>query len=102
MKGARVATSSWIWLLIHPDEYSEGRNNASSRVGARDPWFLEIVDTLSEGVKSRQEGDQNHAIGQGGLRINLRKDCWHPHSTHKGGGNALLFLAHLRRCNAVS
>src|SRR5215213_6895306 len=65
-------------------------------------WPLEIVDTLSEGVKWRQEGDQNHAAGQGGLRINLRKGCWHQHSTHKGRRNALLFVAHLRSCNAVS
>src|SRR3954453_20890809 len=64
-------------------------------------WLLEIGDTL-ESVEWHQEGDQNHAVGQGGLRINLRKGGWHQHSTHKGRWNALLFVAHLRSCNAVS
>src|SRR5215208_2787988 len=57
---------------------------------------------LSEGVKWRQEGDENHAVDQGGLSINLRKGCWHQHSTHKDGWNALLLAAHLRSYNAVS
>src|SRR4051795_2046837 len=58
-------------------------------------WLLDIVDTLSEGVKWRQEGHQNHAVDQGGLSINLRKGCWQQHSTHKGGWNTLLLVAHL-------
>src|SRR3954469_8582762 len=65
-------------------------------------WLLEIVDVLIEGVKWRQEGDENHAVGQGGLSINFRKGCWHQHSTHKGGWNALSLVAHLRNCNAAS
>src|SRR5215217_277268 len=64
-------------------------------------WLLEIGDAL-ESVEWHQEGDQNHAVGQGGLPINLRKGGWHQHSTHKGRRNALLFVAHLRSCNAVS
>jgi len=46
-------------------------------------WLLEIGDAL-ESVKWHQGGDQNHAVGQGGLRINLRTGGWHQHSTHKG------------------
>jgi hypothetical protein len=47
-------------------------------------WLLKIGDTL-ESVEWHQEGDQNHAVGQGGLRINLRTGGWHQHFTHKGG-----------------
>src|SRR4051812_12542487 len=44
-------------------------------------WLIEIVNTLIEDVRWRQEGDEHHAVGQGGLSINTRKGGWYQHST---------------------
>ena len=60
-------------------------------------WLIEITEALIEGVKWREEGDEHHALGQGGLTINTRKGCWHQHSTGKGGWNALSLVAQILR-----
>src|SRR3954454_4911473 len=64
-------------------------------------WACEIVEVLVEGVKWRQEGDERHAIGQGGLSINTRLGYWHSHSASKGGKTPISLVELLKGCSTA-
>src|SRR4051794_23947660 len=63
-------------------------------------WSIEIVETLIENVRWRQEGDERRVLGSGGLTINVRKGCWFSHSADKGGVSVLPLIQLLKACNS--